>query len=99
MTGLDLFERIVVVNVLRRIVKIENDFCIAVRQKAINRVLGIQSFVINKIVDKLIERKGGDVDLENHSGLISRAKRSASYHIEVHRSGLRKAELQGRDAN
>ena len=66
MARLDLFERFIVVDVLRRIVKIENDFRVAVRQKTIDRVLGIQSFVINKVVDKLIQRKSGDVNLKNH---------------------------------
>ena len=69
MARLDLFQRLVVVDVLRRVVKIENDFRVAVRQETIDRVLRVQAFVINEMIDKLIERKARDVSLRIIEGL------------------------------
>jgi uncharacterized FlaG/YvyC family protein len=67
MTRLNLFQRFVVVNVLRPVVKIENDFGVAVRQKTIDRVGRVVALVINKMTDKLIKRIPGNVSLENHA--------------------------------
>ena len=66
MTRLDFLQRLVVVDELRRVVKIDDDFRIAVGQEAIDLMFRIKPREVNEIVDKLIERKGGDVNLENH---------------------------------
>jgi hypothetical protein len=63
---LNLLERQVVVDVLRRIVKIDDDFNISVGQKSIDRVGWIVAFVKEEVVDKLIQRESRDVDLSNH---------------------------------
>ena len=64
MACLNLFQGFVVVNVLRPVVKIENDFSVAVRQEAIDRVGRVVAFVINKVIDKLIKWIPGNVSLE-----------------------------------
>src|SRR5438552_3303298 len=64
--GLYFLERLIVVDVLWPIVKIDNDFGVAVWQETVYRMRGIVSIVVNEVVDKLIKRKPGNVSLENH---------------------------------
>jgi hypothetical protein len=66
MAGLNFLERVVVVNVLRPIVKIENDFGVAVRQDAIDGVSRVVAFVIDEMIDEPVQRKSGNVGLKNH---------------------------------
>jgi hypothetical protein len=48
------------------IVKVDNDFGVAVRQETVDRVLGVIAFVINEVIDKLSERGMGNMRLKNH---------------------------------
>ena len=70
MTRLNLFQAFVVVNVLWPVVKIENDFSVAVRQEAIDRMGRIVTLVINKVIDKLIKWIPGNVSFKNHAARL-----------------------------
>src|SRR6185369_11236565 len=67
MTSLNLFQSFVVVDVLRPVVKIENDFSVTVRHEAIDCVGRIVALVINEMIDKLIKWIPGNVGLKNHA--------------------------------
>ena len=77
MARLDFFERFVVVNVLRRVVKVENNFRVAVRQETTIKVHEVKALEVNEMLDKLIERKIRTVHLENHFGKHSPDRFSA----------------------
>src|ERR1700738_1457879 len=66
MTGLYFLERLIVVDMLWPVVKIDNDFGIAIGQKTVDRMIRMIAFVIDKMIDKLIEWKPRDVSLKNH---------------------------------
>ena len=68
MTRLNFLERFIVIDVLGRVVKIENNFRVAVRQEPIDRVLGVMTLDVHKILDKLTERGIRTVHLKNHFG-------------------------------
>ena len=66
MTGLYLFQCLIVVDVLRPIVKIDEDLRVAVRQESIDRVFRVIAFVIDKMIDEAAQRKPRDVPFKNH---------------------------------
>ena len=65
MTNLNFFERLVVVDVFRLIIKVNDDLGMPIGQEAIDRVLRIVAFVINEMIDELTERKPGDVSFKD----------------------------------
>ena len=66
MAGLDLFERMIVVNVLRRVMKIYQYLGITVWKKAIHLVAMLNPFEVNEYLNELVERSHGHVDLIDH---------------------------------
>ena len=100
MTGLYFFERLIVVDMLWPIVKIENDFGVAVGKETIDWVTRFITVVIDEMIDKLIQWKPRNVSLKNHcksdrqwcchpagrSSKISSAVRGLSYLAEYNDS-------------
>src|SRR5262245_5415024 len=64
--SLFLLQRLVVVDVLRPIVKIKNDFRVAIGQKAIDRMTRLVTVVIHEMIDEMVERKSRDVSFDDH---------------------------------
>ena len=54
MARLNLFERLVVLNEFRRIVKIDDQFNVAVRQESFDRVQRSVAFIEKEVVDELV---------------------------------------------
>ena len=70
MTGLDFLERLVVVDILWPIVKVDNDFGVAVGEEAIDRMTRVIAVVIDEMIDESIERTPRDVCFENHGRIV-----------------------------
>lgn len=66
MTSLNFLQRVVVVNVLRRVVKIDQYLNIAIRQKPIDIVRLVDALEIDKELDELAQRKSRKIRLVNH---------------------------------
>ena len=65
-TRLDLFERVVVVDILRGVVKVDKYLGIAVWQEAIDLMRMLDTFVVDEYLDKLIEGKTRNVGTKDH---------------------------------
>lgn len=65
-TKLNDFESAVVVNGLRRISEVDQEFCISIRQKTIEGMHWAEPFEVDHRVDELIERKRRLMRLKNH---------------------------------
>ena len=68
MTGLYFFKRLIVIDVLWSIIKINNDFSVAIRKKPIDRMTRMITLVINEAIDEVIEGKFRMVSFKNHQG-------------------------------
>jgi hypothetical protein len=68
MASLDLFQRVVVVDKLRSVVKIDQDLDITVRQKTIDSMSVLDSVEIDEQLDKLVQREAWKVRLMDHFG-------------------------------
>ena len=66
--GLYLLQCVVVVNVLRRVVKVDQDLGVAVRQKAVDGVCMHDALKKDKDLDELIERRARAMGLIDHPG-------------------------------
>lgn len=65
-TCLDLLQRIIVVNVLGSIVKIDEYLSIPVGEKSVDRVRVFYPFEINEKVNELVERENWYMRLKDH---------------------------------
>jgi hypothetical protein len=61
MTGLYFLERLIVVDMLWPVVKINDDFRVAIGKETVDRMLGVIVLVINETIDKLIKWKSRSV--------------------------------------
>jgi hypothetical protein len=66
MTGLYFLERLIVVDMLWPIIKIDNDFGVAIGKESIDRMTRMIALVIDETIDEVIEWKLRNVSLENH---------------------------------
>ena len=66
MTGLYFFKRLIVIDVLWSIIKINNDFSVTIRKKPIDGMTRMIALVIDKAIDEVIEGKTRNVGLKNH---------------------------------
>ena len=66
MACLDLLQRVVVVDELRRIVEIDQYLGVAVWQETVDRVSMLDALKIDEHVNEFIERRSRDVDLVDH---------------------------------
>jgi hypothetical protein len=66
MTGLYFLERLIVVDMLWPIIKIDNDFRIAIGKESIDRMTRMIALVIDETIDEVIEGKLRNMSLKNH---------------------------------
>ena len=66
MTGLYFLQRLIVIDMLRSIVKINNDFGVAIRKETINGMIRMIALVINEAIDEVTKRKFRNVGPKNH---------------------------------
>ena len=68
MARLDLFQRVVVVNELRPVVKIDQYLDVAVWKKSVDGMRVLYAAEINKQLDELTEREGRKIGCVQHRG-------------------------------
>jgi hypothetical protein len=66
MTGLYFLKRLIVIDVLWSIIKINNDFSVAIRKETIDGMIRMITLVIDKTIDEVTKRKFWNVGLKNH---------------------------------
>ena len=78
-TRLDLLQAVIVVDVLRCVVEVDEDLRIAIWKESIDRMSVLGAFKVNEHVDKLIQRKSRYVDVVDHFERPSIIR--ASFHV------------------
>ena len=71
MTGLYFLKRLIVVDILWPIVKVDNDLGVTIGKETIDRMIRVIAFVVDEMIDESIKRKPRNVSSENHRQIRS----------------------------